>query len=202
MFCQSCGAESLDAARFCNRCGTLLAPATTTSIVRRKPWFRSSRVLGIASAALVAVAAVGVFSDHPEGRKFLPTTAAEILGSYGKPPTLLRSYTTEDGATVRLYSSFCHNISLEERSGGLTRYEVQFEKYGESEPACGVVVAGRFGLFVIHSTAADPKDVLPIMDRLGGNNAWSPEPSETVVNGVKLTRYVKDGSLVLQADPD
>jgi hypothetical protein len=203
MFCQSCGCELPESARFCRQCGAPISPVSL-----HKPAARSGRrswrakALGVALAIFAVLALIGIFSDHHDVKQFLPMTAEQILGSYAAPPVPLRSYTTTDGATVRLYSSTCHKISFEERGGGLTRYSIEFEPYAEDRPVCAVVVPAKFGLFIGDATGADPKDILPIMEQLGGSNAWSPEPSEAVFNGIRLTRQVKDGSLVLQAEAD
>ncbi len=72
------------------------------------------------------------------------------------------------------------------------------KNFFENDLAPAAVVA-RMGVFVM-KVGNVTENLLGVVEELGGQNVWSSEPSETVVNGVRIRRRMVQGdSLVFEA---
>jgi hypothetical protein len=129
----------------------------------------------------------------------LPLQPSDLLSTYNPRPKLIAVTDKGTGHAVETYQGKFHKLELEEEDGQLVRAAMIFDKSEVTNNLdAGVAAAFSMGIFVM-KTGRIKDNLKGRMEQLGLNDAWSPSPSQIVVNGVEIRRYMEGSSLILQA---
>jgi hypothetical protein len=163
----------------------------------------SRKYFGIALAIICVVILVRVTSNDSSDSKTinqLPFSSEDILSAYNSRPPLIRSETNDSGNSTSFYRGPYHVLELEEANGRLIRAAIRFDGRStiiENDNAA-IAVTAWMGVFVM-KVGSVTENLDGVLRELGGSNVWSSEPSETVVNGVRIRRRMQGDSLVFDA---
>jgi hypothetical protein len=140
----------------------------------------------------------------PNPSQPLPISSTDLLSVYQPAAQLISQRNTVEGTTIRSYRGKYHVLGLVEANGRLVRAVMRFDdRSAILRSADGsLVVPVWMALFISKTTCISYDEVPAQMRRLGLNEAWSPTEHEAVINGVKVRKYIQDGSLFLEATPD
>jgi len=151
---------------------------------------------------LVAVLAeiIWIVSSNPTTSNPLPVSSEDVLSDYRPRPPLVRTETRNDGKVIRDYRGLYHVLELEEQGGHLIRAAIAFDEKSRilEEDKAAVAVPMWIGIFVMKVGNVN-ENLKGVLEELGCNEVWSLEPSETVVNGVRIRRHMQGQSLVFEA---
>jgi hypothetical protein len=138
----------------------------------------------------------------------LPISAAELLNNYEPRLQLTGCLGMQpDGTTECLYRANYFSMQLFEKDGRLVKVYIVFDEgqYNETKSRGmeGVrFVQNQMSDFVSRiSRSTNPREVLDSLRDLNLTNPWSMDLNETVLNGIKLRRYVVHGGVVVEAVP-
>ena len=122
-----------------------------------------------------------------------------MLSTYSPAPDKIGSENTLNGTTIDNYSCKFHTLELESFDGRLIRtslkYNIPYLKTNSNAFVSFALFSAVFGQKIAGVNLTDKSQ----LSKLGLNNAYDPGPDELVHNGVKLSRYIKGGTLFFEA---